>query len=88
MVSTYRTYMYIANIMIKYDLHVVYNIRVISLPWHTDIIPTWQPGMQSNAHEVMMGILNSRSALVVHIPDIIRFEMLTTGQNLSVSEYY
>ena len=42
--------------------------------------------MQSNAHEVMMGILNSRSALVVHIPDIIRFEMLTTGQNLSVSE--
>ena len=45
-----------------------------------DIIPMWQPGVQGDAHEVMMGILNSRSALVVHIPNVIQFQMVTTGK--------
>ena len=35
--------------------------------------------MQSDAHEVMMGILISRAALAVHIPHVIQFEMVTTG---------
>ena len=46
------------------------------------IISTWQPGMQSDAHEVMMGIINSRSALAVHIPNVIQFEMVTTGSKI------
>ena len=49
---------------------------------HVDIIPTWQPGVQGDAHEVMMGILNSRSALAVHIPNVIQFEMVTTGSKI------
>ena len=35
--------------------------------------------MQSDAHEVLMGILNSRSALEANISEIIQFEMITTG---------
>ena len=49
---------------------------------YVDIIPRWQPGMQGDAHEVMMGILNSRSALAVHIPNVIQFEMVATGTKL------
>ena len=44
-----------------------------------DVILTWQSGMQSNAHEVLMGILNSRSALWQQALLTVQFKMVTTG---------
>ena len=38
----------------------------------------WQPGTQADAHEVLIGILNS-AGVPSSINDLIQFEMVTTG---------
>ena len=37
----------------------------------------WQLGLQADAHELLMGILNSGSATVANINDLVKFNMAT-----------
>ena len=38
----------------------------------------WKPGMQADAHEALVGILNS-AGIPSSIIDLIQFETVTTG---------
>ena len=39
----------------------------------------WRPGVQANAHELLIGILNNASVAAA-INDLIQFNMVTTGK--------
>ena len=38
----------------------------------------WRPGVQADAHELLIGILNNASVAAA-INDLIQFNMVTTG---------
>ena len=42
------------------------------------ILSMWKPGMQADAHEVLIGMLNS-AGIPSSIIDLIQFEIVTTG---------
>ena len=43
-----------------------------------EILPMWKPGIQADAHEVLIGILNS-APVTSNINDLLQFETVTTG---------
>ena len=43
------------------------------------IISGWQLGVQADAHELLIGILNSGSVIAANVNDLIQFNMVTEG---------
>jgi len=43
------------------------------------IISGWQLGLQADAHELLVGILNSGSATVANVNELVQFNMATEG---------
>lgn len=43
-----------------------------------EILSMWKPGIQADAHEVLIGILNSTPVASI-INDLLQFEIVTTG---------
>ena len=53
-----------------------------------EILSMWKPGMQADAHEVLIGMLNS-AGILSSIIDLIQFEIVTTGMiKCSVNDSY
>ena len=50
-----------------------------------DIIQHWQYGLQYDAHELLLGILNSKSAVLAGIKDITQFEILAEGKEIEIN---
>ena len=44
-----------------------------------EIISMWRPGVQADAHELLIGILNSGAVASSVNNDLIQFDMVTTG---------
>ena len=42
-------------------------------------------GCRGDAHEAIMGLLNSRSALSIYILNVVQLEMVTTGSKIEAS---
>ena len=40
----------------------------------------WRPGVQADAHELLIGILNN-ATVASSINDLIQFDMVTTGKH-------
>ena len=40
----------------------------------------WRPGVQADAHELLIGILNNAN-VASNINDLIQFDMVTTGKH-------
>jgi len=45
----------------------------------TGIISGWQLGVQADAHELLIGILNSGSVIAANVNNLIQFNMVTEG---------
>lgn len=43
------------------------------------IISGWQLGVQADAHELLIGILNSGSVIAANVNNLIQFNMVTEG---------
>ena len=43
------------------------------------IISRWRLGLQADAHELLIGILNSGSAAAATVDDLVQFNMVTEG---------